>query len=137
MRKEREVFVCDDRGNLKHKFKVDFTLWAILSISNKNEILVPSINYLAVHIYSEEGNLKSPINLPEGHEIRGVAFHFAFSKIIVLISTEKKYPCFLLCYTEEGELETTAFFSKNEICCNTSHPSGSFAVVTEKNITFI
>ena len=134
---EPEVFMCDNRGNLKHKFKQESNeLWS-LSNSNKNEIMVSSKDCQAVHIYSEEGNLKSTINLPEGHWIRGVAFHFAFSKIIVLTYVKKKDSSFLLCYTEEGELETTTYFCKDEIPRITSHPSGHFAVVTQESITFI
>ena len=136
--KDPEVFVCDNKGNLKHKFKQESHRLRSLSISNKNEIMVSSEDELAVHIYSEEGNLKSTINLPEGHWIRGVAFHFAFSKIIVGTYVKKKDSRFLLCYTEEGELETcTMYFCKDEIPLITSHPSGYFAVVTQKSITFI
>ena len=133
----REVFVCDNRGNLKHKFEIDLNWWTILSISNKNEILVPSINHQAVHISYE--NTMWTINLPEGHWIREVSFHFAFSKIIVLTYVKKKDSYFLLSYTEEGELETctTNFYNMHETPGTTSHPSGSFAVVTQNSITFI
>ena len=88
--KDSEVFVCDNKGNLKHKFKQESNeLWS-LNISNKNEIMISSKDFQAVLIYSEEGNPKSTINLPEGHFICGVAFHFAFSKIIVLTYVMKK-----------------------------------------------
>jgi hypothetical protein len=95
----------------------------------------------AVHIYSEAGNMKMTIQLPEDHGIRGLAFHYVICKIIVLTYVEKKGSYFILCYTEGGELETSTFFSKKsfnewppEI---KSHPSGPVAVVREKNITFI
>ena len=138
--KYSDVFVCDKRGNLKHKFeRKNVWLWN-LSISNKNEIMVASEDERAVQIYSKEGNLKSTIKLPEGHEIRGVAFHFAFSKIIVLTYVEKKDSYFLLSFTEEDELETTTYFCEKAdhgIPKITSYPSGGVAVVTRKIVTFI
>ena len=140
MRKERapDVFVCDNKGNLKHKFKQESNWLRSLSISNKNEIMVSSKDCRAVHIYSEEGNLKSTINLPEGHWLCGMAYHFAFSKIIVSTYVKTKDSSFLLCYTEEGKLETTTYFgNKYEFPHITSHPSSSFAVVTQERIIFI
>ena len=129
-----EVFVCDDRGNLKHKFEQKPDFYYVrhsLSISNKNEILIGSGD--AVYIYSEEGNLKSTIKLPEGHWIYGVAFHFVFSKIIVVTCVEKKDSLFLLCYTEEGELESTTYFGDSSDIRKLniiSHPNGPVVVVT-------
>ena len=132
-RRDSEVFVCDDRGNLKHKFEREPHFWDSLTISNKNEIMTGSNNDNAVHIHSEEGNLKSIIKPPEGHEIRQVAFHFVFSKIIVVTYVRKKDSCFLLCYTEEGELESTTYFGDSSDIINlkiTSHPNGPVVVVT-------
>ena len=128
-RKDSEVFVCDDRGNLKHKFERKPHFLDRLSISNKNEIMIGPGDDNAVYIYSEEGNLKSTIKPPEGHWIYGMAFYFVFSKIIVVTYVEDS--CFLLCYTEEGELESTTYFCKGgnirglEI---TSHPNGPVVV---------
>ena len=133
-RKDSEVFVCDDRGNLKHKFERKPCYWLHrLSISNKNEIMIGSGDDNAVHIYSEEGNLKSTVKPPEGHRIRGVAFHFVFSKIIVVTYVRKKDSFFLLCYTEEGELESTTYFCDGSDIRGLqiiSHPNGPVAVVT-------
>ena len=71
-----EVFVCDDIGNLKHKFiKQELGLLTSLSISNKNEIMLSSKYHHVVQKYSEEGNLKSTITLPVGHSFRTMAFH--------------------------------------------------------------
>lgn len=136
--KNSEVFVCDDRGNLKHKFERDPCWLRSLSISDKNEIILQSQDAREVHVYSEQGNLKSTIKLPESHFIRDVAFHYVFGKIIVLTRFEK-ISSFLLCYTEEVELENTTYFCKVEerIRRITSHPSGPVVVVTEKSITFI
>ena len=141
MRKDgdSEVFVCDNRGSLKYKFERDSTWMFSWSISKKNEIIVPSRDQQAVHIYSEEGNLKTRIKPPESHLIRGVAFHFFFGKIIVLTYVKNKESYFLLCYTEEGELETETYFCKigNIIPQITSHPSGPVAVVNWKSISYI
>ena len=131
---DSEVFVCDDRGNLKHKFERKPCYWLHrLSISNKNEIMIGSGDDNAVYIYSEEGNLKSTVKPPEGHRIRGVAFHFVFSKIIVVTYVRKKNSYFLLCYTEEGELESTTYFCDRSDIRGLqiiSHPNGPVAVVT-------
>ena len=131
-----EVIVYDIRGNLKHKFKQEsLNRLRRLSISNKNEIMVSSKYCRAVYIYSEEGNLKSTVNLPEGHWLCGMAFHFVYGKLIVM--TEKKHSYFILCYTEEGELETTTYFCKDGSHEIMSHPSGPIAVLDHRSITFI
>ena len=133
-RKDSEGFVCDDRGNLKHKFERKTHFLDSLTISNKNEIMIGSDDDNAVHIYSEEGNLKSTIKPPEGHKIRQVAFHFVFSKIIVVTYVRKKNSIFLLCYTEEGELESTTYFCTRSDIRDlkiTSHPNGPVVVVSE------
>ena len=142
---DSEVFVCDDRGNLKHKFERKPCIWLhSLTISNKNEIMIGSGDGNDVNIYSEEGNLKSTIKPPEGHWIRGVAFHFVFSRIIVVTDVEKKYSIFLLCYTEEGELESTTYFGDSSDIRGLqiiSHPNGPVAVESayefQEIITFI
>ena len=130
---DSEVFVGDDRGNLKHKFKREIVPCG-LSISDKNEIMIGSKDDNAVYIYSEEGNLKSTIKLPEGHEIREVVFHFVSSKIIVVTYVREKKSYFLLCYTEEGELESTTYSCKRSDETHlkiTSHPNGPVVVVSE------
>ena len=147
-RRDSEVFVCDDRGNLKHKFEREPHFLHSLSISNKNEIMIGPKDDNEVYIYSEEGNLKSTIKPPEGHSICDAAFHFVFSKIIVVTYVWKKDSIFLLCYTEEGELESTTYFGDSSDIRSPkiiSHPNGPVAVVTwhevenefQKIITFI
>jgi hypothetical protein len=111
-----------------------------LGISGQDEIMIPSYDDRAVEIYSAEGNLKSTVKLPEGHEVYGLAFNYVICKIIVLTFVEEKDSYFLLCYTEAGELETTTFFSKTIDTDDwpkiKSHPSGPVAIVREKSITF-
>ena len=129
-------------GELKHKFERDSRYARSLGICGQDEIMIPSDDERAVEIYSEEGNRKSPIKLPEGHKVCRLAFHYVICKIIVLTYVEKKKSFFLLCYTEAGELETTTFFGKKidsefESPKLKSHPSGPVAVVREKSITFL
>ena len=137
------VYICDNNGKIKHKFEHDSGWADALSISGRNEIMMSSDDLKAVHICSvhEEGNLKSTIILPEGHRVRKVAFHYVICKIIVLTYVGEKDSYFILCYTEGGELETSAFFYKKldreRDPALKSHPSGPVAVVRETSITFI
>ena len=138
--RDLHIYVCDNVGQLKHKFEPNTFGVTRMGISNKDEIMISSSDSTAVNFYSEEGNLKSTIKLPEGHTIHGVAFHYVIRKIIVLTYVKEKCSCFLLCYTETGELETSTIFCKRSIellPSITSHPSGSVAVVGEDYITFI
>jgi hypothetical protein len=133
-----QVYICENTGKLKCKFGRSSNYRPILGISGQDEIMMLSKNDQVVEIYSEEGNLKSTIKLPEGHEAYGLAFHYVICKIIILSRVEGKYV--LLCYTEAGELETTAFFGKTDefqIPNIKSHPSGPVAVIDEESITFI
>ena len=134
------VYICDELGQLKHKFEATiFYYLPTLGISEKNEIITSCWRRQDVKIYTEEGNLKSTINLPENHEVVSVAFHHVMCKILVLTRKDDG-SCFLLSYSESGELETTTLVGKhvfmNEISL-TSHPSGPVVVVAEKSITFI
>ena len=135
-----QVFVCDNTGKLKHMFGRGTCNLRGLGICGQDEIMIPSDDFQIVERYSEEGNLKSTIVLPEGHKVRGLAFNYVICKRIVLTHVEKKDSFFLLCYTEAGEQETETFFCKRidgfypRIC---SHPSGPIAIVRKKSITFI
>ena len=158
-----QAHICDNIEKLKHKFEPHRSLragslshvrWRLdqqrrveqrrvqkLGICGQDEIMISSDDGQAVEIYSKEGNLKSTIKLPEGHKVRGLAFHYVICKIIVLTFVEKKDSYFLLYYTEAGELETTTFFSERmgdeELCNIHSHPSGPVAIVRKKSITFL
>jgi hypothetical protein len=133
------VYICDRDGTLKHKFERVNTTWpANLCISKQKDVIASAQDDKTLRIYSEEGDLKSTITVPEGHEIHGISFHHVICKIIVL--TERKDSYFLHCYTEAGVLETTTFFcniSKYKTIQTTSHPGGPAVVVTNKSITFI
>jgi outer membrane protein assembly factor BamB len=94
-----QVYICDNTGKLKNKFERGSHYIRVLGICGQNEIMIPSDNF---QIYSEEGNLKSTVKLPEGHEVYGSAFNYVICKIIVLTFVEEKDSYFLLCYTEAG-----------------------------------
>ena len=138
---DHQVYICDKTGKLKHKFERSSNFLPILGISGQDEVMILSHDIMrgrVVDIYSEEGNLKSTIKLPEGHEGRGLAFHYDICKIVILTRVERKFV--LLCYTEAGELETTAFFRETDEFQNPyikSHPSGPVTVVDKESITFI
>ena len=142
MIKDRDphVYICDNTGMLQHKFEHVSSGLPSLIISQQDKIITSSGNLKAMVTFSEEGNLKSTVKLPEDHEIYGVAYHYVIRKIIVLTYVKKNNSYFLLCYTEAGDLETSTFFCKAihfEDIQITSRPSGPVAVVREKSITFI
>ena len=136
-----QVYICDNTGKLKHKFERSSNYQPILGISGQDEIMISSKHDQVVEIYSEEGNLKSTIKLPEGHEAHVLAFHYVICKIIILTSVGATYV--LLCYSEAGELETRTFFGIREdysvlkIPNIKSHPSGPVVVVDRESTTFI
>ena len=138
--KDPHVYICDNTGKLQHKFEHDSGGPFSLGISEQDKIITSSRNLKAMVTFSEEGNLKSTVKLPEDHEIYGVAYHYVIRKIIVLTHVYKNDSYFLLCYTEAGDLETSTFFCKRidrELIRIKSHPSGPVAVVGKKSITFI
>ena len=135
------VYVCDNTGQLKHKFACDSGCLPSLGISGQNEVIRSSRDLTAVHMYSKEGDLKLTIKLPEDHKVRGLAFHYVIRKIIVLTYVEKSCAYHLLCYTNTGQLEATTFLYKDKDNEHfpkiTSHPNGPVAIVREQSITFI
>ena len=140
-----QVYVCDNLGKLKFQFERDGRWLPSLSISKNNDIMIGSDDERAVHAYSTEGDLKSTIKLPEGHEVWRVAFHHGICKIIVLTYVKKEDSWFMLGYSESGKLENSVFFRKKgreEYWWDMqmdmkSHPSGPVAVAVERNIIFI
>jgi hypothetical protein len=137
-----QVYICETTGKLKFQFKRDGDRLRSLSISNNNDIMTVSHDRSAVQIYSTEGNLKSTIKLPEGHEAHDVTFHHGICKIIVLTYVKEQHSWFLLGYSETGELENSMFFRKRDPECwlymrIKSHPSGPVAVAVGDTITFI
>ena len=133
------VYVCDNCGKFKHKFERDSFYVPGLSISNNNEIMIPSDYGKVVNFYTEKGNLTSTIKLPEDHFVEGIAFHYVLGKTIVLASDCAKEPYVLLCYSETGELESTTWISNSyhKPTYLTSHPAGPVAAVQERSVTYI
>ena len=140
-RGDNQVYVCANTGKLKFQFRPDGRLLWSLSISNNNDIMIESHDCSAIHTYSTEGDLKSTIKLPDGHEAYDVAFHHSICKIIVLTYVENKESYFLLSYSETGELENSVFFCKRYAYIESvemkSHPSGPLAVRYNTSITFL
>ena len=138
---DNQVYVCDNAGKLKLKFKRDGDYPGSLSISNNNDVMIVSDDCSAVHIYTSEGDLKSTIKVPEGHEALRVAFHHGMCKIIVLTRVWGQDPGFILSYSEKGELENSVLFCKGnrfeDVVNMKSHPSGPAAVRWNNIITFI
>ena len=138
-----QVYVCNNMGKLKFQFQRDGDFLQSLSISNNNDIMIISDDHSAVHTYSTDGDLKSTIKVPDGHESRHVGYHHSICKIIVLTYVEKEDSYFLLSYSETGELENSVFFCKKEQRVNLwiiemkSHPNGPIAVLYNRSITFL
>ena len=140
-RDDPNVYICDELGQLKHKFEATiFYYLPTLGISKKNEIITSCWDSRDVKIYTEEGNLKSVINLPGDHKVVSVAFHHVTCKILVLTWKDGSSR-FLLSYSESGELETATLDGNDIFLLHNlslkSHPSGPVVVVAEKSITFI
>ena len=138
---DNQVYVCDNAGKLKLKFERDGDYPRSLSISNNNNVMIVSDDCNAVQIYTSKGDLKSTIKVPEGHEAWQVAFHHGMCKIIVLTRVQKQDSCFILSYSETGDLESSVFFCKGHPVGSDinmkSHPSGPVAVRMHETITFI
>ena len=142
-----QVYVCDNAGKLKFKFKRDerdgdyllsLSHLSRLSISNNNDVMIVSDHGRAVKIYTSEGDLKSTIEVPEGHRALGLAFHHGMCKIIVITRVLKQDSWFMLSYSEKGELENSVLLNKGPF--NTgglcSHPKGPCAFAFHDIITY-
>ena len=141
------VYICDNTGQLKHKFvwegcKQEFGC-KMISISDKNEVILAAKYRNNVDLYTEEGKLKMTLKLPADHIAYGVAFHFIVRKIIVLsrlMDFPSEHSYFLHCFSETGKLENSTFLCENmgsSFFAMISHPSGLVAVVGEESITYI
>ena len=140
---EEDVYVCDVTGQLKYKFKPKCCP-EVISVSQKNEIIIGSQEDNIVEIYTEEGNFKTSIGLPAGQEVIGVTFHFGINKIIVLGFDKEKDSYYLHCYSETGEhptstcLNDTTYYSVFYYNTNIkSHLSGPAAILTEISILYV
>ena len=138
---DNQVYVCDNAGKLKFKFKQDGDHQRSLSISNNNDVMIVSDARSGVQIYTSKGDLKSTIKVPKGHLAERVAFHHSMCKIIVLTNVWKQNSWFILSYSETGDLENSVFLCKKNRFLNyveiKSHPSGPVAVLWNEKITFI
>lgn len=94
-------------------------------------------------MYTEGGILKSAIEVKDGHYVLGVAFHYCLCKIIVLTFVRKESCCYLLSFSESGELQSTSLLFKYITIDYTSlddcpqivsHPNGPVLVIEKKSI---
>ena len=140
------VYICDNTGQLKHKFELENIIGST-SISDKNEVILALMFSGNVDLYTEEGELKMTLKLPANHKVHDVAFHFIVRKIIVLSclrndSSLAEYSFFLHCFSETGKLENSTFLCEKETSrffdmAMISHPSGPVAVVEKESVTYI
>ena len=133
------VYICNNLGQLKHKIDTkSFEGRPVFCIGEKNEIIMSRDCSDEVEIYTEKGNLKLTINLPDDHGVLSIAFHHVMCKIVVL-TRDYDVLHHLWLYSHSGELETTAMIRHDFGWCPavTSHPSGPFAVVTSYHLRFI
>ena len=136
--RDNQVYVCNNAGKLKSKFKQDGRYTHRLSISN-NDVMIVSEDPRAVQIHTSEGDLKSTIKVPEGHQAQQMAFHHGMCKIIVLTYAPKQESWFMLSYPEKGELENSMLLNKRDYCVGDlcCHPQGPCAFLVNGIITFV
>ena len=131
MCQDNQVYIADNTGKLISQFERDGDPVRGLDISNNNDIMIASDGRSAVEIYSTEGSLKSTIKVPEGHKVRGAAFHHYIGKIIVVTKVRKLDSSFLLGYSETGELESSVFLTNDLEYLSSdvkSHLNGTVAI---------
>ena len=139
---EKNVWVCDHRGQLKYKFPVKteshmYLMQPTISVSDKNEIIAAERRGRSVYIYTE-GEMKRTIKVSESHEIFGVVFNHITKTIIV--GTWLKNSYFLTSYSKTGEQQDTLeipFRNPSVLVKIISHPSGHVVFVQGKHIIFI
>ena len=140
MCQDNQVYIADNTGKLISQFERDGDPVRGLDISNNNDIMIASDGRSAVEIYSTDGSLKSTIKVPEGHKVRGAAFHHYIGKIIVLTKVRKLDSLFLLGYSETGELESSVFLTNDLEYLSSdvkSHRNGTVAINVLFSITLI
>ena len=141
--RNNQVYVCDNTGKLKFQFQRHGERLRSLSTSNNNDIMIVSDDRCTIHTYSPDGDLKSIIEVQDGHRARMVAFHYGTGKIVVLTYNEKDQSYFLFSYSEACELVNSVLFCKKDPEASRSyremksHPSGLLAVWYNNSITFL
>ena len=140
---EKNVWVCDHRGQLKYKFPAKtesymYLMEPTISVSDKNEIIAAERRGRSVYIYTEEGEMKRRIKVSEGHEISGVVFNHTTKTIIVGTWQKKSY--FMTSYSETGEQQDILeipFRNPSKLVKIITHPSGHVVFVQGKHIIFV
>ena len=134
---ERRIFVCDNSGQLKYTFPVEYWI-EYLSISHKNEIITAKYEGDTVYIYTEEGELKQTFKVPEGHKVLGgVAFDHINEKIIVCTWYDKVEGYCLLNYSDIDKKPQILSLHSLSNPTIISHPNAPVALVHDRGIIFI
>ena len=129
------IFVCHSSGQLKYSFPVNFIY--CLSISHKNEIISADLCGNTVYIYTKKGKLKQTFEVPEGHDVHGVAFDHINKKIIVCTCYIKTRVYYLLNYSDTDKNPQILSLHSVYLPIIVSHPNGLVALVRDSGVTFI
>ena len=142
-RLDKKVYLCDDRGQVKSHFERAGDSLRSLDVFGNGDVMIESENCHAVHVYGTEGELKSTLEVPEGHQVCQVAFYHGICKPVVLTYVKEQISWFLLCFSENGEFEKSVFVSKKDPEQSSwavdmkSHPSGLLAVLCNNTVTWM
>ena len=143
--RENQVYVCDNRGNMKVTFRQnEHWLLMNMSISDNNEIATVSDDGHVVRIHSSDGTLKRTKTFSGGQKAKQVAFCSDTSKLKVLTCVGENDCWFRYCYSEIGECEASVrlfqlkkaeeYWWKNNMH---TLPTTAVPVAIGKNIAFI
>ena len=55
-----------------------------MSISDENEIIAANEDSKFIYIYTDEGNVKRKLEIPQDHDVTGVVFNHISKEVIVL-----------------------------------------------------
>lgn len=142
-RLDKNVYLCDDKGQVKSHFERAGDSLRSLDALGNGDVMIESEDCHTVHIYGTEGELKSTLKVPEGHQVCQVAFYHGICKSVVLTYVKEQISWFLLCFSENGEIEKSVFVLKKDPEQSSwavdmkSHPSGLLAVLCNNSVTWV
>ena len=137
---EEQIHVCDSSGDLQYSFPTKDRDVNLLSISDENEIIVARRLSKFIYIYTEEGNGKRKLEVPNDHYVLGVAFNHVTKEVIVLTDYHGD-GSYISNYSTTGDqlkIVPITFEWRDAYYLNlTSHPSGPVALVNKEAIFYI
>ena len=140
-RLDRKVYLCDDRGRVNSHFERAGDSLRSIGVSGNGDVMIESDDCHFVHVHGKDGELKSTLKAPEGHQVWQVAFHHGISKPVVLTHV-KHSSWYLHCVSENGVLEKQVLVSERDpeqpswAVDMTSRPGG-IAVLCNNSVTLI